>query len=356
MAKRVTLKDVATEAGVHVSTVSRSLDPNTRHAITEDVATHVRRVAARLGYRPNRIAAGLRTNRTMTVGIVIPDITNVLFPPIVRGIETVMEPQGYASILVNTDSDPQREARLLDVLRERGVDGIIHTAALRDDPAILDAARSGLPLVTLNRKVEGTAIPYVINDERGGIAMLVRHLTALGHRAIAHIAGPQDLSTGRMRLEAFREAMAASALVVDERLVVPTARFDESEGARATADLIGKGRHFTAILAANDRLALGAIRQLKTAGLACPRDVSVTGYNDMPFLDMIEPALTTVRIQQFEAGRVAARLLLECLSGTQHPANVVLPVTLVTRESTASPAEGAVAAAPVALRQSVSAP
>ena len=342
MARRVTLKDVATEAGVHVSTVSRALDPNTRHAITEDVATHVRTVAARLGYRPNRIAAGLRTNRTMTVGIVIPDITNVLFPPIVRGIESVLEPQGYASILVNTDSDPEREARLLDVLRERGVDGIIHTAALRDDPAILDAARAGLPLVTLNRKVEGTAIPYVINDERGGIAMLVRHLTALGHRAIAHIAGPQDLSTGRMRLDAFREAMAAAGLPLHERLMVPTTRFDEAEGARATAALMRQDQRFTAILAANDRLALGAIRQLKAAGLVCPRDVSVTGYNDMPFLDMIEPALTTVRIEQFEAGRVAARLLLDAMSGVGQIWNVVLPVELVVRDSTAIPVATAI--------------
>ena len=167
--KRITLKDIARETGVHVSTVSRALDPVERKTITDEVAKRIQAAAESLGYRPNRIAAGLRTNRTMTVGVMIPDITNVIFPPILRGIESVLEPLGYASIIVNTDSERDREVRLLDVLRDRGVDGIIHAAVLRSDPSIAKAAQDGLPVVTLNRKVEFSSIPYVINDEDAGI-------------------------------------------------------------------------------------------------------------------------------------------------------------------------------------------
>jgi LacI family transcriptional regulator len=338
--RRITLKDIARETGVHVSTVSRALDPATRAAITAEVAEKIQSAAQRLGYRPNRIAAGLRTNRTMTVGVMIPDITNVIFPPILRGIESVLEPLGYASIIVNTDSEKERESRLVDVLRDRGVDGIIHTAALRSDPSIARAAEDGLPVVTLNRRVEQSQIPYVINDEEGGIRDMLAHLRDLGHRSIAHIAGPQDLSTGQLRLAAFREAMKAMQLDYDPALVMTATHFDEHQGRHCAGQLVASGRVFTAILCANDRLALGAIESLRDHGIDCPHDVSVTGFNDMPFLDLIRPKLTTMRIEQHSAGQTAARVLLRLINGTdgnEVPGETILPVKLIVRESTAPP-------------------
>ncbi|CAN7661480.1 LacI family DNA-binding transcriptional regulator [Pararhizobium sp. LjRoot235] len=336
--KRITLKDIARETGVHVSTVSRALDPVERKMITEEVAKRIQMAAESLGYRPNRIAAGLRTNRTMTVGVMIPDITNVIFPPILRGIESVLEPLGYASIIVNTDSERDREIRLLDVLRDRGVDGIIHAAVLRSDPSIASAARDGLPVVTLNRKVEASDIPYVINDEDAGICQMLRHLRELGHTRIAHIAGPQDLSTGQLRLAAFRRAAQDLYAEIDEELIAVATRFDEQEGSRCLTELLASGKTFTAVLCANDRLALGAIEVLRERGIDCPRQVSVTGFNDMPFLDLIRPKLTTVRIQQHAAGRAAAEILLRLLNGeTADDVDIetILPVELVIRESTA---------------------
>lgn len=336
--KRITLKDIARETGVHVSTVSRALDPVERKMITEEVAKRIQMAAESLGYRPNRIAAGLRTNRTMTVGVMIPDITNVIFPPILRGIESVLEPLGYASIIVNTDSERDREIRLLDVLRDRGVDGIIHAAVLRSDPSIASAARDGLPVVTLNRKVEASDIPYVINDEDAGICQMLRHLRELGHARIAHIAGPQDLSTGQLRLAAFRRAAQDLYAEIDEELIAVATRFDEQEGSRCLTELLASGKTFTAVLCANDRLALGAIEVLRERGIDCPRQVSVTGFNDMPFLDLIRPKLTTVRIQQHAAGRAAAEILLRLLNGeTADDVDIetILPVELVIRESTA---------------------
>jgi LacI family transcriptional regulator len=268
----------------------------------------------------------------------IPDITNLIFPPILRGIESVLEPLGYASIIVNTDSEREREVRLLDVLRDRGVDGIIHAAVLRSDPSIARAAEDGLPVVTLNRKVEHAAIPYVINDEDAGICEMLRHLHSLGHTRIAHIAGPQDLSTGQLRLAAFRKAAEDQGVTVDERMIVTATRFDEREGARCLVELLSDRRPFTAVLCANDRLALGAIEALRERGIECPRQVSVTGFNDMPLLELIRPRLTTVRIEQYGAGQAAARTLLRLLTG-EHPDDIptatILPVELVIRESTA---------------------
>jgi LacI family transcriptional regulator len=335
--KRVTLKDIAKVTGVHVSTVSRALDPHECKSITEEVANRVRAAADMLGYRPNRIASGLRTNRTMTVGVMIPDITNVIFPPILRGIESVLEPLGYASIIVNTDSEREREGRLVNVLRDRGVDGIIHAAALRSDPSIAQAAEEGLPVVTLNRRVEFSSIPYVVNDEEAGIHGMLLHLRDLGHRHIAHLAGPQDLSTGQLRLTAFRKAAAALSIDCDEHLIVEATRFDEAEGARCIDTLLQKGRKFTALLCANDRLALGAVDSLRRHGLDCPGDVSVTGFNDMPFLEWLRPRLTTIRIQQHEAGRKAAELLLQVMhreEATEIPLETILPVEVVIRDST----------------------
>lgn len=336
--KRVTLKDIARETGVHVSTVSRALDPVERKSITEEVVARIQAAAEMLGYRPNRIAAGLRTNRTMSVGVMIPDITNLIFPPILRGIESVLEPLGYASIIVNTDNEPEREVRLLDVLRDRGVDGIIHAAVLRSDPSIARAAEDGLPIVTLNRKVENSAIPNVVNDEDAGICEMLRHLRSLGHTHIAHIAGPQDLSTGRLRLAAFLRAAEDQGVAVDERLIVTATHFDEREGARCLSELLTTKTPFTAVLCANDRLALGAIEALRERGIDCPRQISVTGFNDMPLLDLIRPRLTTVRIEQFGAGQAAARTLLHLLNGEDPddiPTETILPVELVLRESTA---------------------
>jgi LacI family transcriptional regulator len=336
MRRGPTLKDIAREIGVHPSTVSRALDPATRATLTADVIERVRLAADRLGYRPNRVAASLRTSRSMTVGVMIPDITNMIFPPILRGIESVLEPEGYAALVVSTDNIPEREARLVEVLRERGVDGIIHAAAQRADPLILKVVAEGTPVVTVNRRVDGAAVPAIVNDEDGGIRMLVEHLAAKGHSRIAHIAGPGSFSTGQARLEALRRALSERSLI--EVATVEASRFVEAEGKRCARSLIDAGLSFTAIVCANDRLALGAIEALNDAGLRCPQDVSVTGFNDMPMIDRIPPALTTIRIQPFETGQAAARALLAIMHGdaTAASCETVMPVELVVRDSVAA--------------------
>ncbi|KAA9006759.1 LacI family DNA-binding transcriptional regulator [Histidinibacterium aquaticum] len=335
----VTLKDIARETGFHVSTVSRALDPRARSALTDEVVQKVSMAAERMGYRPNRLASGLRTKRTKTVGLVIPDITNPLFPPIVRGVESVLEPLGYVSIIVNTDSRRDRERSQVGVLLERGVDGIIHAAVEREDPFFEELRRQKVPVVTVNRALDAEGIPAVVSDDAEGIRAMVRLLTNAGHTRIAHIAGPQQLSTGVERHAAFREAVKEFGLKIPEYHIIRSDRLIESEGRRCTEALLSLVERPTAILAANDRLALGAIEAINQMGLSCPGDVSVTGFNDSEVLRLIPPGLTTVRVDKAGVGKRSAELLIRMIESPEEETDprTVLPIEVVERGSVAPP-------------------
>jgi len=337
MRKRITLKDVAEAVGVHVSTVSRALDPKTRHLITPAVADLIKKASDRLDYRPNVAAYSLKTNRTRTVGVVLPDITNPIFPPIIRGVEDALAAHGYVAILANTDSNMRREENITGTLRARGVDGMILASVEREDEAVSRLASEGLPIVTVNRKVSDPGISSVVHDEDSGIRRMLTHLVERGHRSIANIAGPQELSTGEERYLAFERHRVALGLSNDSRLVAFAETFNEIEGERGAETILAAGSRFTAIVCANDRLAIGAIAALSRRGLACPADVSVTGYNDMPMVDRLAPPLTTIRIQQYRAGYEAAGVLFEMLQTPpqdRRPSHIVLPVELIVRGST----------------------
>lgn len=339
-ARRATLKDVAEAVGVHVSTVSRALNPETRHLITAQIVERIAQVSRDLGYLPNTAAYSLRTNRTRTVGVVVPDITNSVFPPIIRGVEDVLTPQGYATLVVNTDGRAEREAAIFEMLSARGVDGLVVASVEREDSAIRAFAQGGKPVVTVNRRTDDPTIDSVINDETEGVRHMLNHLVALGHRQIATIAGNQNLSTGQRRYEAFlRHAVEMGIEVVPSRVGFASA-FNEGDGERCMEELMARGGDFTAVLCANDRLAIGAIMALRRRGLSCPDDISVTGFNDMAMVDRIDPPLTTVRIQQYRVGFSAAEVLLDRMlhpEAAHKPRHIILPVELVVRGSTAPP-------------------
>lgn len=342
--RRATLKDVAQAVGVHVSTVSRALNPETRHLITPQIVERIIEVSRELGYQPNSAAYSLRTNRTRTVGVVVPDITNSIFPPIIRGVEDALTPRGYATLVVNTDGQPERESTILETLFARGVDGLVIASAEREDSAIRAIASRGTPVVTVNRRTDDPSIASVINDETEGVRHMLNHLVALGHRAIATIAGNQNLSTGQRRYEAFLRHAVEMGLEVSPARVGFATSFNERDGERCMEELMARGGDFTAVLCANDRLAIGAIMALRRRGLSCPGDISVTGFNDMAMVDRIDPPLTTVRIQQYRVGFAAAELLLERMGKrAEHlrPQHIVMPVDLVVRGSTAPPAQDA---------------
>jgi LacI family transcriptional regulator len=342
--RRTTLKDVADAVGVHVSTVSRALNPGTRHFIRPEVSLRILDMSAALNYRPNAAALSLRTNRTMIVGVLIPDIANPVFPPIIRGIEDVLVAGDYMAMLVNTDARPGRQASQIEALVARGVDGLIVASLECEDPAVSRIAGEGLPVVAVNRRSNDQRIASVSNDDASGLRQILEHLKTLGHRHVANIAGPQTISTGKDRYHAFEQYRRELGLDPAESLVRFAERFNEAEGERCAADLLDHDRSITAIVASNDRLAVGAIGLLKSRGIACPQAMSVVGFNDMPMVDRLEPPLTTVRVQQYEVGRKAAELVLkrfqatDAVSGCNGFAPIVMPVELVVRGSTAPPA------------------
>jgi LacI family transcriptional regulator len=338
-----TLRDVAQRAGVHPATASRALNPQTRKLVNEETANRVIKVAESLGYRPNPIARSLKTARSSTVGLVIPDLTNPLFPPIVRGIEDVLGPAGYGAWIVNTDNDPERERSLVESLRSRQVEGLIVATARLKHPLLEQLHDEGMRMVLINRRLASGDIPSVTPDDASGTAMAVAHLVSLGHRRIAHIAGPQDTSTGLVRYRSYREALLDNGLDDDPSLVAYCDYWTEAQGAKALRQLLDSGSGFTAVLAGNDLLALGCYDVCEERGITCPTDLSIMGFNDMPFIDKLRPPLSSVRVPHYEVGAEAARMLIETLQDpSRHPRSVLLPLTLMVRQSTAAaPAEAA---------------
>ena len=306
----VTLKDVAARARVHPATASRALNPETRLLVREDTAQRVLDAAAELGYRPNTVARSLRTRRSHSVGVLIPDLNNPLFPPIVRGIEDRLAAAGYVALIGNTDGDAERERMLFEQMRARHVDGLVLATVHLGDPLLAESARADLPVVLMNRLADDYSLPSVSVDNERGIRMAVAHLAGLGHTRIAHIAGPQEVSTGLARYRGFVAAMEAHGLAAAPELIVTAKSFSIDEGQRCTQVLLALDRGCTAVAAAND----------------------------MPFIGRLRPPLSTIRFPHYQVGTEAAQLLLERIAGHSGPVKVLfLAPELVVRGSTAPP-------------------
>jgi LacI family transcriptional regulator len=334
----VTLRDVAEAAGVHTATASRALNPKAQRMVNAETVRRVVRAAETLGYQPNPIARGLKTSKSSTVGLVIPDLTNPLFPPIVRGIENVLESAGYSALIVNTDNDPERERALIDSLRSRQVEGLIVATARLEHPLLEQLQEQHVKIVLINRRIEHLRMPFVVGDDATGIALAVKHLVDLGHTRIAHIAGPQTTSTGVDRSRAFRHAVRDYGAEEDPALIVECAHWSEGDGAASMRRLLDQGTRCTAVVAGNDLIALGCYDVFAERDISCPEDISVVGFNDMPFLDKLRPPLTTVGVPHQELGAEAARMLLDCIDEPERrPRSLLLPVTLIVRDSTAPP-------------------
>jgi LacI family transcriptional regulator len=334
-----TLRDVAAAAKVHPATASRALNPETRLLVSEDTAKRVAAAAARLGYRPNPVARSLRTRRSYTVGVLIPDLNNPLFPPIVRGLEDKLADAGYVALIGNTDADPDRERLLFEQMRARHVDGFVLATATLHDQMLAAAAEAEIPVVLMNRLSQDYSFPSVSVDNEQGARMAVTHLARLGHTRIAHIAGPQEASTGVSRLRGFRDGMTQHGLAVDDSLIAYATKYTVEEGTRCCRELLARRGTFTAIAAANDMLAVGCYAAFEEAAADCPDELSLVGFNDMPFIDRLRPPLTTVRFPHYQLGTEAAQLLLERIGGGAGPVKILyLAPELIVRGSTAAPA------------------
>lgn len=333
---RVTIRDVAARARVDISTVSRALNPDARHLISDEVVIRVIEATKALGYRKNKVASALTRGRSQVIGIILPDIENSVFPPIVRGMEERLALAGYAVLIANAAGAAVDRERVLEQMFERQVDGVVVATASRDDQMVRRCILEQIPVVLVNRSEEHRLAPEVVNDDFHSMQLAMDHLAGLGHRKIAHVAGPLALSTGFARWQGFQ--MAAQRHRLPAGHMVEATEFTRQAGLIACTELLKRYRGFTAIIASNDLIALGCYDALAAARLRCPHDISVVGHNDIPLVDMIDPPLTTLRIQHREMGRQAAQLLLERLASPDtKPVRVTLAPELMIRSSTAPP-------------------
>jgi LacI family transcriptional regulator len=270
MSRRVTIADVATLAGVHPGTVSRALNAKTQSQVNLETAGRVREAAKQLGYAPNPSARGLRTSSSMTIGVIIPDLTNPIFPPMVRGIDSYLAPHGYSSVVVNTDGSDEAERHQFDSLMQRQVDGLIFATGHSGPSAAAEAYRRGVHAVMVNRDSRGVPYPAVVGDDSEGIRASLAHLHALGHVRLVHLAGPVGFSTSEIRARAFTDG--CRELGLDGR-VVQTSAYSVDEGQRVMEGLLDSpGWRPTAVVAGNDLLALGVYHALRSRNVRCPDD------------------------------------------------------------------------------------
>lgn len=339
---RLTIKDVAKAAGVHPATASRALNPRLPGRISAATTERVERAATALGYVVDPVGRSLRTQRSGTIGVLVPDLLNPFYPPVLRGVERALRASGFEALIASTDNDVRRQAGLLEVLSARRCEGYIIATATRQDAAVHALVRDGVPVVLVNRLAD-VAAPSVTSDDAQGIGQAVEHLRGLGHTAIAHITGPSGISVTGAREQAYRTAMRDAGIRVRKNWVVRAEQLTAAAGERACLALLDRAE-VTAILAGNDMVAVGCYAALDRRGLTCPGDVSLVGINNMPLAEWLRPSLTTVAIPQEDLGTEAARLIVEQINDPRAGVRrVALPTGLIVRRSTA-PARPAVIA------------
>ncbi len=337
MTDRITLKEVAEAAGVHMSTASRALNEETRDVVNAETVARVLKAARKLGYTPNPLARGLRTNRTMTVGMIIPDIENPLFGPIIAGAEARLGKDGYSLLIADADvKDSASVARVIETLIERRTDGLIVATSARKDPIVADLAKRDIPAVLVNRTADSSPLPSIVGDDHAGIGLVVQHLVDQGHTRIGHVSGPHTMSTGHGRYQAFLSWTQSLGIEVDPSAIEESEWYRVEAGLASAEALLKRRPDITAIVCANDLLAMGAYRAVRQRGLTVGSDVAITGYNDIPLLDLLEPPLTSVRVPYRQMGTEAAGLLMAMLSsgsGQDGPISMRLAPTLSVRGS-----------------------
>lgn len=330
----VTIRDVAKASGVSIATVSRVI--NDAGYVKESTRQKVEKAVQALGFSPNHMARSLSSGESRIIGAVFPDISNPFFPSVARGIDDALTARGYMLVLCNTDNDASQEEALVEALLGKRVDGIIFVTGSRENSRLVERASRSVAVSLIDREIEGTGCDTVTSDSRKGASDMARHLVALGHRKIAFLSGPLEFSTSRKRLAGLREALDEAGA---EEPIVYYGDFRYETGYSLAREILSGGQRVTAVFAANDLMALGAMRCFMDSGIMVPAQIAVGGYDDVFMSSLVRPALTTVAQPAYRMGAVAAEMLLERLSGKRQPEEgparlQVLEAALVVREST----------------------
>ncbi|MFG6199668.1 LacI family DNA-binding transcriptional regulator [Nonomuraea sp. JJY05] len=341
MTRRPSIRDVAREAGVSITTVSRALNDVEGARLPDETRRRVRETAERLGYAPNKMARGLRTQRSHMLGMISDHIaTTPHAGRLILGAQEVAMTRGWALMLINTGGDPAAEARGIQALHQQQVDGVLY-ATMYHQVVEIPAALHGLPLVLADARIEGDGPPAVVPDEVQGGYDATRELLEHGHRRVGLALNSDDVPATHGRLHGYRQALEESGIAYDPALVVR----EESEstgGYLACRRLLERTPRPTAIFCYNDRMAMGAYRAAAELGLRIPADVSVVGFDNQEYIaDGLYPALTTLQLPHYEMGAWAVDRLMELIDDPARKTGLVpvrtLPCPLVRRSSVAAP-------------------
>lgn len=330
-----TLREIADRAGVSVGTVSNVI--NGTAAVSAERRERVLAAIQELDYQPNHVARSLKIKKTRMLGMVISDITNPFFPQLVRGAEDAALKNSYLLITFNTDDNVEREKRVLSVLRQRRVDGVLLVVAPNagDDGHIRGILDSGMPIVCLDRLPAGIEVDSVSVDNVTGARDCVRHLISMGHRRIAILTGPRAVQTAAERLQGYQEALIQAGIAVDPGLVLE-GDFRSESGYRLGRALLAGSDRPTAVFVCNNMMALGLLRALAELGLNCPRDVAVASFDDFPLAEAFQPRMTAVAQPAYCIGYRGAELLIARIEGRPaepRPSRIRLATQLLVRES-----------------------
>ncbi|RDJ19802.1 LacI family transcriptional regulator [Bosea caraganae] len=326
-----TVTDVAAAAGVSPMTVSRVL--NGRGGAGEETRQRVLEAAQALNYRPNAFAQSLKSDRSNTVGIVVPDIVNPFFPEIIRGAELVARPAGYTLLSCNVVEDPEREEEVLGTLLDRRVDGVIICSARLDEERLLRAIAPHRAVVLINRSVAKRYAGTIEVDYRAGVEAAVSSLIAQGRRRFVFAAGPAYSHGGRKRREGVEAVLSRHGLALVHDLSCTP---DLQGGIELAGKLVPRAGEIDAVICYNDLIALGLMKPFETAGISVPDQVAIVGCDDIPAASLVTPPLTTLRIAKQDLGEMAMRMLLDRIAGRNAQQGIVIEPDLILRSTTPS--------------------
>lgn len=330
-----TIKDVAALAGVSFTTVSHVL--NDTRPVSADARRRVLAAVEEIGYLPSAVARSLRKSETKIVGVLVPNVQNPFFAELVCGVEEACRLAGYSVFLCNSDNDPKRQQQYMRTLLEKRVDGLLLSSAGDSDALARIFKHASVPSVTVDRMVPGARADRVAVHNQAGALAAVQHLLKLGHTRIACISGPAEFEVSQERAEGWRQAQREAGLSPNEDWLLES-DFSSAGGYETARQLLRHHPEVTALFAANDLMAIGALRAVAEAGRRVPEDFSIVGFDDIELAGFVHPALTTVGCSIKELGREAGRVLIERIENAGAPLkDVLLSPRLVVRQSTAAP-------------------
>lgn len=330
MPNRITMADVAREAGVSLMTVSRVI--NNKSQVSAATRQRVLSIVEQLGYRPSGIARGLATRRTGALGLVVPDVANPFFADVARGVEHQAYAEGYNVFLCNTAEDPEREIAVLQLLEEKRVDGVMLCSSRLEDEDLRALLGRHPAVVLVNRQLEGANAGTVLIDDEAGGQAATQHLLQSGHRAVGFLAGPPTSRSGRQRAQGYRAALQAAGLPYEPAWVRHCSPVVEG-GQKAARELLSACPGLTALFCYNDLVAVGALQACADLGRQVPAELAIVGFDDILLSALVSPPLTTCRVPRRELGVQAMRSLLDQIGGCLENKPIVLQPELIIRAS-----------------------